>query len=66
MMIMENTSPQKTDKQNYFALGEILVYIKNIFKKKEGANFNVRLMHGVNRITIVMFAIAFLIWPDGV
>ena len=59
---MENTSPQKTEKQNYFALGEILVYIKNIFKKKEGASFNVRMMHGVNRITIVMFTIALVIW----
>lgn len=59
---MENTSPQKTNNQNYFAFGEVLSYVKNLFKKKEGASFNVRLMHGVNRITIVMFAIAVLVW----
>jgi hypothetical protein len=59
---MGDISPKKTEKQNYFAVGEVFLYIKNIFKKKEGASVNVRLMHGVNRITIVMFAIAFLIW----
>ena len=59
---MENSSSEKTEKQNYFAVGEVFLYIKNIFKKKEGASINVRLMHGVNRITIIMFAIALLVW----
>ena len=59
---MENISPQKTEKQNYFAFGEVISYIKNIFKKKEGVSTNVRVMHGINRITIIMFAIALLVW----
>ena len=59
---MENLSEQNNKKQNYLALGEVFSYIKNIFKKKKNANFNVRMMHGVNRISIILFAIAILIW----
>lgn len=48
-----------TNKQNswrdYFALGEVASYF---FRKKDPnrpSNFNLRMMHGVNKISILMF-----------
>jgi hypothetical protein len=41
--------------KNYFALGEVFGYF---FRKKDPArpsNFNLRMMHGINKISILMF-----------
>jgi len=38
-------------------LQKILYYLnpKNLFKREEGADFNLRMMHGINKISILMF-----------
>jgi len=47
--------------KDYFQLGEVAHYF---FRKKDPGrktNFNLRVMHGINRLSIVMFLIAVLI-----
>ena len=56
----QNVNPNfKEEKGNsvkeYFAFGEVLGYF---FRKKDPdnrPNFNLRMMHGINKISIVMF-----------
>lgn len=61
-----------TDKNNknslkdYFQVGEVFSYFIRVFKKKDPnapSNFNLRMMHGINRISILIFlmAVIFLI-----
>ncbi len=45
----------------YFALGEVLGYF---FRKKDPnkkVNFNLKMMHGINKISILIFLLAILI-----
>ena len=47
--------------KNYFQFGEVINYF---FRKKDPdrkANFNLRIMHGVNKLSIIMFLIAVII-----
>lgn len=47
--------------KDYFQLGEVVHYF---FRKKDPdrkPNFNLRVMHGINRLSIIMFLIAILI-----
>jgi len=47
--------------KDYFQLGEVAHYF---FRKKDQdrkPNFNLRVMHGINRLSIIMFLIAMLI-----
>lgn len=56
--------PQKEEKysaKNYFQFNEVLVYF---FRKKDPnrpANFNLKMMHGINKISIIMFLIAIIV-----
>lgn len=50
---MENNKGQSW--RDYFALGEVWGYF---FRKKDPnrpSNFNLRMMHGINKISILMF-----------
>lgn len=63
---MEENNSDK-EKQNglkdYFQVGEVFTYFFRKKKKKEGErNINLTLMHGINKIAIVVFLIAFVIW----
>ncbi len=54
---------KKSTVREYFSLGDVGRYILRIFgKKDENApkSINLRLMHGINRITIVIFILAIL------
>jgi hypothetical protein len=47
--------------KDYFRFGEVLGYF---FRKKDPerkTNFNLRVMHGINKISIIIFLIAILI-----
>jgi len=60
----ENTPEGKRNTVgHYFGLGELFFYF---FRKKKDrpSNFNIKVMHGINRISIVIFllAIIFLIF----
>lgn len=44
--------------KKYFQLGDVLYYFVRVFRKPDPnapTSFNLRMMHGINRISIVMF-----------
>lgn len=48
--------------KEYFKLGPVFSYW---FRKKDPSrptNINLRMMHGINKISMAMFLIAFIIW----
>ncbi|MPR36427.1 DUF6728 family protein [Salmonirosea aquatica] len=47
-----------SDFKRYFQLGDVFRYFIRVFKKpdpNDPSSFNLRMMHGINRISIVMF-----------
>jgi hypothetical protein len=63
---MENREPQKgrNNLKEYFSVNEVFQYFFRVFRKDENSksNFNLRMMHGINRISIIMFMVAFFVW----
>ena len=59
---MEREKREKNTLKDYFALGEVATYF---FRKKpeKKPNVNIRIMHGINKISIIIFllAVVFLI-----
>lgn len=56
---------EKNKVQEFFKLGEVGNYFVRVFQKPDPnkpSNFNLRMMHGINKISIVMFLIAIIIW----
>lgn len=44
--------------KSYFQLGDVFRYFVRVFRKpnpNDPTSFNLRMMHGINRISIVMF-----------
>lgn len=44
--------------KNYFQLGDVFNYFIRVFKKpdpNDPTSFNLKMMHGINRISIIMF-----------
>jgi len=57
----EHTKREKNTLKDYFSLGEVLGYF---FRKKDSnnkPNFNLRMMHGINKISILMFLVAIVV-----
>jgi hypothetical protein len=50
--------------KEFFQLGEVGNYFIRVFKKDPQAksNFNLRMMHGINKISIIMFLAAVIFW----
>jgi len=49
----------------FFKIGEVGNYFIRVFKKpdpNQKSNFNLRMMHGINRISILMFLAALILW----
>ncbi|RYF69813.1 MAG: hypothetical protein EOO39_16895 [Cytophagaceae bacterium] len=49
---------------DYFKLGPVFTYFLRVFRKPDPnrpTNVNLRMMHGINRISIVMFLICILV-----
>jgi hypothetical protein len=47
-----------------FKLGEAFSYFLNVFKKPDPSkptNINIRMMHGINKISILMFLVALMV-----
>jgi hypothetical protein len=64
MSEQEQSQKQKREKntiKDYFGLGEIVQYF---FRGKTGKrpSFNIRMMHGINKISILVFLLAIIIW----
>lgn len=58
---MKENQEDRQDWKRYFEFGEVVRYF---FRKKDPyrrTNFNLRLMHGINKISIIMFLIAVMI-----
>ncbi len=53
-----------SDWKSYFQLGDVLNYFKRLFGKKDPnapSNVNLKMMHGINKISIIMFLIAIIV-----
>ena len=50
--------------KKYFQLGDVFYYFVRVFKKPDPnapTSFNLRMMHGINRISIVMFLFCIIV-----
>jgi hypothetical protein len=53
--------------KEYFRIGEVFAYFIRVFKKHDPndtrypLNFNIRIMHGINRISIIMFLVCLIV-----
>ncbi len=60
MKIMENEQQKNPEVQEYFGFREVLTYF---FRKKDPnrkINFSLKVMHGINKISIITFLLALL------
>ncbi|MFC4870140.1 DUF6728 family protein [Negadavirga shengliensis] len=51
--------------KEFFQLGEVGGYFIRVFRKldpDQKSNFNLRMMHGINRISILVFLAALILW----
>ena len=51
--------------REFFKVGEVGHYLIRVFQKPDPnrpTNFNLRMMHGINKISILMFLAAIIIW----
>ena len=58
---MEQEKREKNTMKDYFSLGEVAGYF---FRKKSAKkpNINIRMMHGINKISILIFLLALIVW----
>lgn len=61
-----NNSENKTSDHwsSYFQLGDVAQYFKRLFGKKDPnapSNFNLKMMHGINKISILIFLMAVIV-----
>ncbi|UZD22362.1 DUF6728 family protein [Algoriphagus halophytocola] len=55
----------KNKVKDFFKLGEFGHYFTRVFQKpdpNQKSNFNLRMMHGINKISIVVFLLALIFW----
>ncbi|TXE12460.1 DUF6728 family protein [Algoriphagus aquimarinus] len=51
--------------KGFFQLGEFGNYFTRVFQKpdpSQKSNYNLRMMHGINKISIVVFLLAIIFW----
>ncbi len=51
--------------KEFFQMGEVGNYFFRVFQKPDPnkkSNFNLRMMHGINKISILMFLAALILW----
>jgi hypothetical protein len=56
---------EKNRTKELFKLGEVGHYFIRVFQKPDPSkptNFNLRMMHGINKISIIMFLFAIVVW----
>ncbi|MGB3619486.1 MAG: DUF6728 family protein [Catalinimonas sp.] len=60
----ENQPRERNTVRDYFAVGEMFQYLFRVFRKPDAnnkPNFNLRMMHGINKISILMFLAALIV-----
>ena len=57
----EQTPRTKNTWKDYFALSEVLTYFFRKSDPNRKPNFNLKMMHGINKISILMFLIGVII-----
>ncbi|WKV12011.1 DUF6728 family protein [Marivirga harenae] len=62
---LENLNRQSSSNwKTYFQLGDVVSYFGRLFGKKDPnapSNFNLKMMHGINKISILLFLIAVIV-----
>ncbi|MCC5944843.1 MAG: hypothetical protein JJT94_07900 [Bernardetiaceae bacterium] len=55
---------KKNEISDYFRLGAVFTYFIRVFRNDPDskASFNLRMMHGINKISILMFLFAVIFW----
>ncbi|MCS5491865.1 DUF6728 family protein [Algoriphagus limi] len=56
---------EKNKVKEFFKLGEVGNYFIRVFQKPDPnkkTNFNLRMMHGINKISIILFLFAIIVW----
>lgn len=56
---------EKSNVKDFFKLGEVGSYFIRVFQKpdpNQKSNFNLRMMHGINKISIIIFLAALIFW----
>jgi hypothetical protein len=56
---------EKNQVKEFFKLGEVGNYFLRVFKKPDPnapTNINLRMMHGINKISILIFLFAVIFW----
>lgn len=56
---------EKNPLKEFFKVGEVGNYFLRVFKKPDPnapSNINLRMMHGINKISIVVFLAAVIVW----
>ena len=56
---------EKNKIKDFFKLGEVGNYFVRVFQKPDPnkpTNFNLRMMHGINKISILVFLFALIVW----
>jgi hypothetical protein len=51
--------------KEFFKLGELGNYFIRVFQKPDPSrpsNLNLRMMHGINKISIIVFLMAIIVW----
>jgi hypothetical protein len=54
-----------TKVKEFFKLGEVGNYFVNVFRKPDPnktTNINLKMMHGINKISIIVFLFAIIVW----
>ncbi len=60
---MNEELPKKSNRvKEFFAVGDVFRYISRLWTPQREANINTRIMHGINRIAIVIFLAALIYW----
>ncbi|MBS1680399.1 MAG: hypothetical protein JST48_01690 [Bacteroidetes bacterium] len=59
---MENQQPEKKKMtlRDFFSLGEVGAYFFRKKKEDRPTNINIKMMHGVNRLAIIMFLLGMI------
>ena len=56
----EDRAKHKNSLKDYFALGEVANYFFRKKDPKRPSNINIRMMHGINKISIIVFLLGII------